>query len=712
MATKYEPNLYEPLPERRSIRLLAIDVLEEVVSCRLVPATLDDPGISHLALSYAWGNPSRTRRILCNGHDFEATESLEGALRQLGPRYPGRLFWIDAISINQQDVSERATQVQIMKDIYRSAENVVIYLGDGFPGLDRAMDLFQQLESSARRWEAAKDNRTTPTHSLRARFPEPYDAVWNDFHNLLNQAWFSRIWVIQEVVMASGDPDVICGQFVFSWTSLAGVADFFVQTGLSASTIRKSKAANVALIQELRRNPKQLLLPSLLWYTRASASTDPRDRIFALYGLVAPSERDLVSVGFLQVDYKKSVKDVFRDMMVGYIDHYHSLELMSEAMQDDRRPIPELPSWVPDWTRPMPITDPTSSRHMGFGFAARHSGYTACGHQATIFCKELYDIDPDILRVAGKVVDEVDWVSQALGGLDYQPLPWLRHPGILEKLWEDVMARLGRGRETRHAFWRTLLANADRSGSPATDELYPQFLRFWHDSKIHDQDARRYRAEHPDVQSLSPEEEDRLFRDHALDPEAYGKTMTEEDYAAQQAWQDWVVSYNWPCTSAPDCRHCAVLSEMRAELSQNGITVSGPSPALPFRERDPFIDEFFCALGKDHRLITCDWHLDILTRLRATLQNRTFLITKGGLMGLGPKFTRPGDIVAILSGARVPIILRGTGRSKKLWELGVGTRLIQDYTVVGDSYVHGIMNGEAVRDVDWENGGHEVLDLV
>ncbi|RKU47799.1 hypothetical protein DL546_007221 [Coniochaeta pulveracea] len=644
MATKYEPNLYEPLPERRSIRLLAIDVLEEVVSCRLVPATLDDPGISHLALSYAWGNPSRTRRILCNGHDFEATESLEGALRQLGPRYPGRLFWIDAISINQQDVSERATQVQIMKDIYRSAENVVIYLGDGFPGLDRAMDLFQQLESSAR--------------------------------------------------------------------SLAGVADFFVQTGLSASTIRKSKAANVALIQELRRNPKQLLLPSLLWYTRASASTDPRDRIFALYGLVAPSERDLVSVGFLQVDYKKSVKDVFRDMMVGYIDHYHSLELMSEAMQDDRRPIPELPSWVPDWTRPMPITDPTSSRHMGFGFAARHSGYTACGHQATIFCKELYDIDPDILRVAGKVVDEVDWVSQALGGLDYQPLPWLRHPGILEKLWEDVMARLGRGRETRHAFWRTLLANADRSGSPATDELYPQFLRFWHDSKIHDQDARRYRAEHPDVQSLSPEEEDRLFRDHALDPEAYGKTMTEEDYAAQQAWQDWVVSYNWPCTSAPDCRHCAVLSEMRAELSQNGITVSGPSPALPFRERDPFIDEFFCALGKDHRLITCDWHLDILTRLRATLQNRTFLITKGGLMGLGPKFTRPGDIVAILSGARVPIILRGTGRSKKLWELGVGTRLIQDYTVVGDSYVHGIMNGEAVRDVDWENGGHEVLDLV
>lgn len=64
------------------------------------------------------------------------------------------------------------------------------------------------------------------------------------------------------------------------------------------------------------------------------------------------------------------------------------------------------------------------------------------------------------------------------------------------------------------------------------------------------------------------------------------------------------------------------------------------------------------------------------------------------------------------SGARVPFILRRTGKSKILPEIGVGFRLIQDYRVVGDCYVHGIMDGEAVLDMDWKDGGYEVLDLV
>lgn len=63
-------------------------------------------------------------------------------MRQLGLRYPGRLFWIDAICINQQGLVESAAQVQIMKDIYRSAKNMVICLGEGFPRLDQAMDVF------------------------------------------------------------------------------------------------------------------------------------------------------------------------------------------------------------------------------------------------------------------------------------------------------------------------------------------------------------------------------------------------------------------------------------------------------------------------------------------------------------------------------------------------------------------------------------------
>lgn len=568
-------SLYTPLTDKRSIRLLTIDASANgpVMSCGLVPACLDDPQTSYLALSYTWGDPKRTKTISCNGANLEATESLIGAIKQLACQYPGRSFWIDAICINQQDLAERAAQVQLMRDIYyQSAENVIIYLGEECAGLDRAMGLFYQLEKGAIEWEA--NNKANTTESIRAQFPPPYEDIWSDFHDLFSRPWFSRMWIIQEVVMASADPDVLCGRLKLHWSSFVRVANFFQDTGLAGSTIQKSKTSDVALIQDFKKTPRQL--DDLLWMTRGCAATDPRDRIFALYGLV-------------------------------------QLELMSDAMEHDGDSMQGLPSWVPDWSLP------TASRHMSLGAAASYSGYNACGGQGTLVCGDLYDVDPDVLRIAGKIHDEVEWVSEALDSLDYSPLPWKRRPGVMERLWDDVRGRLGSDSETYHAFWRTLLANADKDGFPATDDLYPEFLRFWHDSKIHDRNARLYRAQHPSDEPLGPEQERKLFRDHAEDPEGYGKTLTEEDYAASKTHLDFQLSHTLPCTSTPDCRHCTALSSLLPELLKNGISVGGPSPALPFREKDPFIADFFRALRKDSRLMTCDFYLNILSRMRPVL---------------------------------------------------------------------------------------------
>lgn len=64
-------------------------------------------------------------------------------------------------------------------------------------------------------------------------------------------------------------------------------------------------------------------------------------------------------------------------------------------------------------------------------------------------------------------------------------------------------------------------------------------------------------------------------------------------------------------------------------------------------------------------------------------QDRRFTLTQEGRMGLVPIHTKKGDVVAVLTGGRVPIVLRP--------EKGF-------YTVVGDCYVQGIMDGEAMRD--------------
>jgi hypothetical protein len=56
------------------------------------------------------------------------TKLLDAAL---SPEY-WKYFWIDAICINQDDIPERNSQVQMMGDIYTNATFVMIWLGPGF----------------------------------------------------------------------------------------------------------------------------------------------------------------------------------------------------------------------------------------------------------------------------------------------------------------------------------------------------------------------------------------------------------------------------------------------------------------------------------------------------------------------------------------------------------------------------------------------------
>ena len=62
-----------------------------------------------------------------------------------------------------------------------------------------------------------------------------------------------------------------------------------------------------------------------------------------------------------------------------------------------------------------------------------------------------------------------------------------------------------------------------------------------------------------------------------------------------------------------------------------------------------------------------------------------FFNTEEDYIGLAPEFTSPGDIVCVFLGCYVPIILRPTHASSK-----------KQYRVVGQCYIHGLMNGEAI----------------
>ncbi|KAJ4860016.1 heterokaryon incompatibility protein (HET) domain-containing protein [Trichoderma breve] len=79
---------------------------------------------------------------------------------------------------------------------------------------------------------------------------------------------------------------------------------------------------------------------------------------------------------------------------------------------------------------------------------------------------------------------------------------------------------------------------------------------------------------------------------------------------------------------------------------------------------------------------------------------RKFFITKKGYFGLGPHKSELGDRVAVLFGSGVPFVLRKcvSATGKRAWK------------IVGECYVHGIMQGEVIQ--KWNLGSAEAQMLL
>jgi hypothetical protein len=81
------------------------------------------------AVSYTWRQPKPCKKILVNGHSVSVRQNLWNLLYELRLAKETSLLWIDALCINQSNVSERNTPVPLMSMIYRGAKTVLAWLG-------------------------------------------------------------------------------------------------------------------------------------------------------------------------------------------------------------------------------------------------------------------------------------------------------------------------------------------------------------------------------------------------------------------------------------------------------------------------------------------------------------------------------------------------------------------------------------------------------
>ncbi|CEF76475.1 hypothetical protein FGSG_13424 [Fusarium graminearum PH-1] len=83
--------------------------------------------------------------------------------------------------------------------------------------------------------------------------------------------------------------------------------------------------------------------------------------------------------------------------------------------------------------------------------------------------------------------------------------------------------------------------------------------------------------------------------------------------------------------------------------------------------------------------------------MRATARRR-FFVSKNGYIGLAPPDTQVGDMICVFAGGKIPFIIRNLEKGK---EPSNDTGEFElECSLVGDAYVHGLMDGEAVQMID------------
>ncbi|KAJ4982712.1 hypothetical protein SVAN01_11800 [Stagonosporopsis vannaccii] len=246
------------------------------------------------AVSYTWatedGDDSKTHTVHIDGSVLKVTQNCHAALCQLRHPERHRRLWIDAICVNQFNVKERNHQVGIMDIIYRTASEVHLCI------TDRSYDY-----STVMSWLSRASNRQSVPESAFSKLIELYRC-----------RYFTRVWIIQEIVLAKA--------IVLHIN--------YAQVALTNDMLNRFPASS-DMPGALRARMFPQRYKSLFQQMRMSlqlSCSDPRDHIYGILSLLDPDVRALVPV-----DYNLSVTKLYINTFKVYIKTCRDLHVLAYA---------------------------------------------------------------------------------------------------------------------------------------------------------------------------------------------------------------------------------------------------------------------------------------------------------------------------------------------------------------------------------------------
>lgn len=387
-------SLYRPLDaHRHEIRLLNLlpessGGFDSPIHCTLLYSYIDSPSLPpYEALTYFWGDKAETRPITLDSHPVSITANLELALRHLRLPTSPRILWVDALCINQDDTAERSHQVGLMRDVYQRCTRDIAWLGPLSDGEEFAPD-YLSPDNNRIKWADHVRDGMALMRCMRLRDLEHVSLEGNpgldsmasgeDYHNLkYRQAHslrsvferprvWSRVWVMQELSCAA-EVTLVYAREEMGWDVVSEFLDNRVYADAfhmphshgSSSPVTEFMTAALAIEHQrgiMREGYRASLLDVLARFKNVF-STDPRDRVYGLLGLVTEEHG-------LRVDYGRAAGDVFAEVAVYLINSLGNLDIICQNPWAKDKRTPGLASWVPDFA-----DEEYSNRDARTGFA-------------------------------------------------------------------------------------------------------------------------------------------------------------------------------------------------------------------------------------------------------------------------------------------------------------------------------------------------------
>lgn len=285
---------------------------------------------------------------LCHVH--QNIEAALQRLRALPETRQGLKYWIDALHINQKDIPERNAEVKRMREIYKRAWSIVVWLGEGSEDRDKACDCISGIGHS---------------HSIYTSKFIPHrgellgDLKWKPLIEVLRKPYWKRVWIIQELAMNHQNTLFICGERAFFQKQLQVTLMFCREKNLSIQKWLDAESdgsvnedrenlfgffrRNVSLLELDGHGTHGLPIHNVLILAQEASSKDMRDKLYGILGLLP-----IALSSQIQPHYDLSVGEIFQDFSKKLLQECDLDSVLSWGGSD-----PGLPSWCVDLSGPL-----------------------------------------------------------------------------------------------------------------------------------------------------------------------------------------------------------------------------------------------------------------------------------------------------------------------------------------------------------------------